>query len=100
MEKMDSLIVNAIRNRRVIRLNYDGRSRSVEPHAYGLDKAGNAILLCYEGFCNGSSREAAGWKQFRLFAVDSVVETPENFACARAGYKRNDTGLAAVFAQI
>lgn len=97
---MRALIAQAIRERRRLTLSYDGRFCTVEPHAYGLDRNGKLVLLCYETSETGLPHAPAGWKQLRLDKASYVSDTSDCFRTPRLGYKRNDTSLVSVFAQI
>lgn len=96
---MSKVIVSAIRNRRVLAIRAEQGERRVEPHAFGLDYVGKAILLCYDV----SAPAAAGRRGWALLAVNErthVTLQDECFAHARKGYRRDDTGLCSVVEQV
>lgn len=43
---MRTLVSNAIREHRLIRLQYDGKSRTVEPYVLGKTERGDDAMLC------------------------------------------------------
>ncbi len=47
MHQLDDLIIQAIRQKRLVRFDYDGRSRLVEPHAFGV-RGEKRILEAYQ----------------------------------------------------
>ena len=66
--ELDRGIRLAIANRRLLRLTYHTRTRTVEPHDYGLI-AGDAKLFAYQRYEEGRTRPP-GW---RLFTVNSIA---------------------------
>lgn len=97
---MNHLIVQAIHQKRLLKLRYYGYFRMVEPHAYGLDNVGDAILVCYQVGGDGLSGAADGWKRLKLYEAVSIAETADVFTGPRPDYVRNDPSFHAVFAQL
>jgi hypothetical protein len=97
---LNHLIVQAIHQKRFLKLRYYGYFRVVEPHAYGLDSVGDAVLICYQVAGEGLSGAATGWKRLKLYEAVSVTETNETFSGARAGYAPEELAFHAVFAQL
>ncbi len=97
---MKRLIEQAVHTKRVIQLRYRGSDRIVEPHAYGLDRAGKALLLCYQEDDTDQRGAAGGWLRIRLGEVLKASETPQNFCAPRSGYIRNDPSFQVIFAQV
>ena len=96
---MNSSVMQAIQQRKVLELRYHGFSRIVEPHAYGRDKDGDEILRCYQTSGGSESSERAGWKLLKVREVFSLHLTNNTFA-ARPEYKRNDKAMSYVFEQL
>ena len=67
VRRWDELIRQAIANRRLVRFEYKGNERVVEPHDYGIQN-GRVRLLCWQidGKSNGPM---PGW---RLVDVDGI----------------------------
>lgn len=97
---MNQLAVLAIGRRHVMKLLYPGFCRTVEPHAYGLDKNGNALLLCYQTAGGTGKDDSAGWKTLDPSEATRVIETGECFAAPRAGYASENCIFRAIFARI
>src|SRR5581483_1674263 len=97
---MDPVICQAIQDLRVLTFRYDGHPRTVEPHAYGITKAGNEALWCYQ--TEGSSRSSTvpGWHLMRVDKIVDLVVTQGTFANPRPGYQRGTTGLSPVFCEL
>jgi hypothetical protein len=96
---MNTSVVQAIQQRKVLEFRYHGYSRIVEPHAYGRDKDGDEILRCYQTSGGSKSGERAGWKLLKVREVFSLHLTNNTFV-ARPEYKRNDKAMSYVFEQL
>lgn len=96
---MNSEIIQAIKNQNLIRFNYDGGFRIVEPHCYGLTTKGNEGLRAFQtdGY---SSSGKMGWKMFDLDKANSIEVLDKVFQEPRSGYKRQDKGMMKIFNEI
>ena len=90
---------SAIRQRRRLEFMYKGAWRSVEPHAYGLNKKGNRVIRCYQVMGDSESGQSEGWK---LMLVDEIGEASlgDEFLDVRDGYQPGDKGLAEIYAEL
>lgn len=95
---MNNDIKEAIRNQNLIMFDYDGESRTAEPHCYGLTTKGNeAIRACQvDGY---SSSGQMGWKLYDLAKADNIEILDETFE-VRSSYKRGDKGMSEIFCEI
>lgn len=59
---MHDVICQAIKEKRLLELHYDGRACQVAPHIYGIDAAGEELLACYQVW-GGSTGEPARWRE-------------------------------------
>lgn len=96
---MNSSVMQAIQQRKVLELRYHGYSRIVEPHTYGRDKDGDEILRCYQTSGGSESGERDGWKLLKVREVFFLHLTNSTFV-ARPEYKRNDKAMSYVFEQL
>ena len=96
---MNSTVIQAIQQRKLLELRYHGYSRIVEPHAYGRDKDGDEILRCYQISGGSESGERAGWKLLKVREVFSLHLTGDKFT-VRPEYKRNDKAMVYIFEQL
>jgi predicted DNA-binding transcriptional regulator YafY len=93
-------LIDAIRNRNVIVINYMGDKpggeglREIEPVCFGVSKAGNKVLRAWER--EGASHRTflglkpmPGWRYFRLDKITSVNLTGEKFDEPRPDYNPN-----------
>ena len=87
---MQDVICQAIREKRLLELHYDGQIYRVAPHIYGIDAAGDELLSCYQVW-GGTGGEPASWREFRL--------TTKRFA-PRPEYQRGNGAIARVFCQV
>ncbi len=95
---MNTTIINAIKNQNIIRLDYDGKSRTVEPHCYGITTKGNEAIRVYQidGY---SSSGIMGWKLYDLSKVDDIEVLDQIFE-VRDNYKKGDKGMSRIFIEI
>jgi hypothetical protein len=95
---MHDVICQAIREKRLLELQYAGQARRVAPHVYGIDSAGDELLSCYEVW-GGSDGEPAGWRSLRLAQISVLTLTSKRFA-PRPEHQRCDGAIARVFCQV
>lgn len=76
---MDEGIAGAVRTHRLLELGYGGYSRIVEPHAYGRDRHGDEVLLCWQVSGGSGSGERTGWKLLKLREARSVETLRTDF---------------------
>src|SRR5678815_2770591 len=89
-KRMQDVICQAIREKRLLELHYDGQTLRVAPHIYGIDATGDELLSCYQVW-GGTDGEPAGWRSFRLTEISQLEpvsythlrahETPEHLVC-------------------
>jgi len=96
---MKQLIIDAITNRLVLSFDYDGILRVVEPHAIGISRAGNEVLRCYQTH-GGHITPGHNWDLCELGKIVGIKTTGEVFSSARNGYKRGDSHMTQIFAQL
>jgi hypothetical protein len=95
---MQDVICQAIREKRLLELHYEGQSRRVAPHIYGIDASGEELLSCYQVW-GGSDGEPAGWLSLRLADISQLKLTSKRFA-PRPEHQRRDDPIARVFCQV
>lgn len=72
----------------------------MEPHAYGVAKAGNEILRCYQVGGASESGNAVDWKLMRVDEISALTILDRTFRGPRAGYKRGDKAMVQVYCQL
>jgi hypothetical protein len=96
---MRRIIISAIQNKQLIELTYDGLRRVVEPHAIGVSKAGNDVMRCFQT-AGGHVNPGHDWDLMILSKITGLSATGHNFTDARPGYKRGDSGMTTIFAEL
>lgn len=98
-QAMKAVICRAIREQRLLQLQYHGHGRMVAPHAYGIDGSGDELLSGYQIWGGSEGGEAAGWKSFKVRAISSLELTTRRFG-VRPEYRQADPNLHEIFCQI
>lgn len=96
---MREKIKEAIKNMQLIEFNYDGGKRTVEPHCYGQSTKGNDVIRAFQvgGY---SSSGKMSWKLYDLSKASSLTLLEEKFDSPRTGYKRGDSAMDIIYAQL
>ena len=99
---MNSIIVDAIRNRKVLSLTYEGIARTVEPHAYGVTTTGNEVLRCYqvEGVHRNKTGKPHDWDLLIVLKIHGLSAPGTTFSSARPGYKKGDKAMTTIYAEL
>ena len=93
---MRSVIVDAIEGLQLLTFHYKGSHRTVEPHTFGTDTKGHETLCAWQ-LAGGSGQ---GFRDFHLVEMGGVQATGDTFGTARAGYRRGDTTMIRIHAQL
>jgi hypothetical protein len=96
---MNSVLCDAIRDRRIVELRYHGYSRVVEPYTHGRGADGDGLLRCYQLRGGSASGERSGWKLLKLAEVFALEPSDEHFA-VRPDYRRGDSAMAFIHCQL
>jgi len=97
---MNTLICDAIALRQLIRFNYDGGYRIVEPFCYGMGTAGNELLRAYQVEGYSKSGRPVGWKLFRVSQITGLSTTGQYFTDIRPGYNPQDSAMKTIFCRV
>lgn len=92
---MNEVLVAAIEQRRLLRFLYNGKWRLVEPQCYGIGTKGTELLRGHQ-LQGGQQREP-------LFDVSKIAHLeilPEVFDRPGPNYKRDDSAMKKIFAQL
>lgn len=92
---MNEVLVSAITNKQRLRFLYDEKSRLVEPQCYGIGTRGTELLRAHQ-LRGGAQREP-------LFDVSKIVDLEllnETFDRPGPNYKKNDSAMKTIFAQL
>ena len=97
---MRNTIINAIQQKKLLSLTYDGIARTVEPHAYGLCRNGNELLRCYQIKGGHNSYTPHDWDLLTVSKILALTDTGVHFAGARPDYKQDDKAMQTIYAQL
>jgi hypothetical protein len=95
-----ALLVQAIKERRIVKFTYRGHLRVVEPHAFGRNSKGDAVLHAFQIKGSSASRPPPGWRTFSARAIEDPKLGKGSFAQARDGYSPNELHLAPLWAEV
>ncbi len=94
------LLIQAIRERRVLTFVYKGHARVVEPHAFGVSAKGEAVLHGYQTAGGSASRPPPGWRTFSIAEIRDLALGDKTFPGARDGYSPNELRLDPLWAEL
>ena len=97
---MNPVLIDAIRNRQVLALVYNGVSRLVYPCRYGLGKAGQELLLAYQIKGVHNSYKHHDWIMLRVDQIQKLDVTDSTFPKTAEGYERGGGTMATVYAEL
>jgi predicted DNA-binding transcriptional regulator YafY len=92
-------LVLAILDHRVVRIRYQGRDRTVEPHLLGIHEAGEPFLVGYQTAGGSGSGDVPGWRSFISTAVDEVELTGQQFPGPRSDLNAAAQPMVEIFAR-
>lgn len=92
-------IINAIHNREVLLFTYSGISRTVQPVAVGVSRAGNDVLRCFQ-IAGGHLTPGHQWDLCELSKISNLQTNGQYFEGAPSGYKRGDKGMSTIYAEL
>jgi hypothetical protein len=84
----------------------EGNRRVVEPHAYGISPENELALVCWRSASRPDATETGlliepdGWELVRLDEMRELRILDGSFETPRPGYRRGDTRLRSIFAQL
>jgi hypothetical protein len=88
-------LVQAIRDRRRIAFVYHGKPRLAEPQCYGIGTRGTELLRVHQ-LSGGSQREPL----FDVAKIGDLVLLDQRFTRPGPNYKKNDSAMQVIFAQL
>lgn len=97
---IDATIRRAIENKKLLAVRYNGRSRVVEPHDYGVQR-GVERLLVYQ--IEGPMRprqSATGWRLLDLNKIESAEALDRTFKGSRGDAHHSHHSWDVVYARV
>ena len=98
---MNTEICDAILTRHLLLVRFDGFTRVVEPHAYGVTKDGHEVIRAWQvsGGATGNEKPV-GWKLLQLNDMRALSVISELFEEPRPRYMRDDKAIHHIYAQL
>lgn len=94
------MLVDAIREQRVLSFVYKGHSRVVEPHAYGVSATGDAVLHAFQIEGGSASKPPPGWRTFNVTLIENMTSMDARFVEPRADFVRAAPVLTSTWAVV
>ena len=94
---MNQEICKAIESKNIITFYYDGGSRTVEPHCYGVSKNDKELLRAYQTGGYSESGNPVGWKLFSVEKISNLDVSSDTFEGPRFQYNPNDKAMATIY---
>lgn len=92
-------IINAIHNREVLLFTYSGISRTVQPVAVGVSRAGNDVLRCFQ-IAGGHLTPGHQWDLCEISKISNLHINGQCFEGEPPGYKRGDKHMTNIYAEL
>ena len=92
-------ICRAIREQRLLQLEYKGHLRTIAPHVYGIDSSGDEMLSGYQVGGGSVGGEQSGWKSLKVSGIRELSVTPKKFT-PRREYRHDDPAMIDIFCQL
>jgi hypothetical protein len=92
---MNDVLMRAIEQKRRMRFSYNGKTRLVEPQCYGIGTRGTELLRVHQ-LHGGQQREPL----FDVAKISDLELLDDVFARPGPNYKKNDSAMKTIFAQL
>jgi hypothetical protein len=98
--RRDRTILSAIRNKQVLRFNYNGKERFVEPQTYGVSIAGREVLRAHQIGGGSGSGQLRMAKLFDLEKMSNLRKVGTVFEGALSAHNPKDSAMVEIFATL
>lgn len=95
MKPIRSILIDAINDMCRLRFHYNGKPRLVEPQCYGIGRRGTELLRAHQ-LEGGTEREPL----FDVSKIEQLQRLDEQFQTPGPNYKKNDSAMTSIFAQL
>ena len=100
LDKMEEIVISAIKNRHILSFFYDDARRTVEPQTYGISTAGHPVLRGYQTAGGSRSGQSVGLRLYELAKMEGLRETGKRFAKARPQHNPKDSAMSKVIVSL
>jgi hypothetical protein len=90
----------AITRRSLVMFEYGDLIRVVEPHRFGVNNAGQAMLSGWLRAGYSRSDPAGGWRNYLISEIKALQLLEAPFGGTRPGYAAHDTRMREVFCEL
>lgn len=97
---MKQKIIDAINNRNLLAFMYNGHYRIAEPHTFGVSGKGNNSLSAYQVHGSSDKGIVPDWKLFTIEKISGLEILEEVFSGTRPGYRRRDSRMVRIYAEL
>ena len=98
--ELDRQLCDAITQRMLVMFEYGDLIRVVEPHRFGVNSAGHAMLSGWLRAGYSRSDAAGGWRSYLVRDIRSLQVLTAPFAAPRPGYAPHDPRMREVYCQL
>lgn len=99
-KNLESVICEAISQKRLLQFAYDDLTRIVEPHLLGRKTSGNVVLSAYLVDGYSESDDEPYWRNFVVEEMEFTVMLDEKFPGSREGYNPNDKTMTEIYCRL
>lgn len=93
-------IFQSIEDSRLLHFHYDGYSRVVEPHLFGVDRRGRDVLYGYQVAGADMLGRHVGWKCYVAKDMHTILALDARFAGPRVSYEPRSHTWQRIYVQI
>jgi len=97
---MESMITEAIENRKQIEFDYKDEVRIVEPYTLGVSSTGKDVLSAFQVEGGSTSSNDLGWRLFSIEKIDNLRVSDISFLSIRDGYNPNDSRMQKIYVTV
>lgn len=94
------IITTAINNRQCLSCTYDGQSRIIEPHAYGINSQNHEVIRAWQNAGGSNSNSPAETPRLWVVSKMQSLQLSNKTFTPRERYTRGDKGMSIIYAQI
>ena len=96
--RRDRTILSAIKNKHVLRFDYNGRERIVEPQTYGISIPGREVLRAHQIGGRAGSGQLRMAKLFDLKKMLNLRKEETAFTSGLSAHNPHDSAMVEIFA--